>query len=197
MDAKKLGEFIAGCRKEKNMTQAELAVKINVTDKAVSRWERGIGFPDINTIEPLADSLGVSILELMKAEKITANQVTNEEAAEAITDTLHVAKEQQRKERRNIFSILGSLLVLLVLILFLDSLQWQMDMVIFTVAGVVFPLFCIGGFVALLGYGAWRKATGKTSRQTFALALALLCILVLILGLFLMIGALGIGPVPN
>ena len=197
MDAKKLGEFIAGCRKEKNMTQAELAVKINVTDKAVSRWERGIGFPDINTIEPLADSLGVSILELMKAEKITANQVTNEEAAEAITDTLHVAKEQQRKERRNIFSILGSLLVLLVFILFLDSLQWQMDMVIFTVAGVVFPLFCIGGFVALLGYGIWRKATGKTSRQTFALALALLCILVLILGLFLMIGALGIGRVPN
>ena len=41
MDAKKLGEFIAGCRKEKKMTQAELAVKINVTDKAVSRWERG------------------------------------------------------------------------------------------------------------------------------------------------------------
>ena len=44
MDARKLGDFIAGCRKEKNMTQAELAVKINVTDKAVSRWERG-GFP--------------------------------------------------------------------------------------------------------------------------------------------------------
>lgn len=41
MDAKKLGEFIAGCRKEKNMTQAALAVKINVTDKAVSRCERG------------------------------------------------------------------------------------------------------------------------------------------------------------
>ena len=197
MDAEKLGGFIAGCRKEKNMTQAELAVKINVTDKAVSRWERGVGFPDINTIEPLADALGVSILELMKAEKFTTDQVTNEEASEAIKDTLLVAKEQQRKERRSIFAILGVLLVLTVFILFLDGMQWQMDMVIFTVAGVVFPLFCIGGFIALLGYGIWRKATGKSSRQTFVLALALLCIMILICGLFFLIGALGIGPVPN
>ena len=69
MDAKKLGKFIAGCRKEKNMTQAELAVKINVTDKAVSRWERGIGFPDINTIEPLAEILEVTVPELVHGER--------------------------------------------------------------------------------------------------------------------------------
>ena len=48
----KFGAFVAKCRKERNMTQADLALKIQVTDKAVSRWERGIGFPDINTIEP-------------------------------------------------------------------------------------------------------------------------------------------------
>ena len=50
------------------MTQAELAGKIGVTDKAVSRWERGLGFPDINTMEPLADALGISLLELMRSE---------------------------------------------------------------------------------------------------------------------------------
>lgn len=59
MDAKVLGSFIAAHRKENHMTQAELAKKIHVTDKAVSRWERGLGFPDINTIEPLADALGI------------------------------------------------------------------------------------------------------------------------------------------
>ena len=50
MEAKQFGQFIAGIRKEKKMTQAELAEKINVTDKAVSRWERGLGFPDIQTL---------------------------------------------------------------------------------------------------------------------------------------------------
>ena len=55
MDAKKFGTFIATLRKENNMTQVELAQKLQVTDKAVSKWERGLGFPDINTIEPLAE----------------------------------------------------------------------------------------------------------------------------------------------
>lgn len=50
MDAEKFGTFISQCRKEKQMTQAELAARLQVTDKAVSRWEREIGFPDISTI---------------------------------------------------------------------------------------------------------------------------------------------------
>ena len=59
MDAKKLGLFIAQLRKEQNMTQADLARKLQVTDKAISKWERGLGLPDINSIEPLAEALGV------------------------------------------------------------------------------------------------------------------------------------------
>lgn len=51
MEAKEMGEFIAKLRKEKQITQAELARRLNVTDKAVSRWERGIGYPDKNTID--------------------------------------------------------------------------------------------------------------------------------------------------
>lgn len=97
MDAKIFGAFIAECRKGKNMTQADLAKKLNVTDKAVSRWERGIGFPDINTIEPLASALEISVLELMKSERITSNEVTKEEAMGVITDTLNVAKLQRRQ----------------------------------------------------------------------------------------------------
>ena len=72
MDAEKFGAFIAAARKEKNMTQKALAEKLHVTDKAVSRWERGLGFPDIHTIEPLAEALGVSLLELLHAERETA-----------------------------------------------------------------------------------------------------------------------------
>ena len=69
MEATKLGKFIATIRKEKQLTQAELARKLNVTDKAVSRWERGLGFPDINTLEPLADALGITLTQLMKCSK--------------------------------------------------------------------------------------------------------------------------------
>ena len=69
MDAQKFGAFIAQCRKEKSMTQSELAAKIMVTDKAVSRWERGKGFPDINLLLPLAEALEVSVLELVHSER--------------------------------------------------------------------------------------------------------------------------------
>jgi len=77
MDAEKFGAFIAEARKEKNMTQAELAEKLQVTDKAVSRWERGVGFPDINSLEALAEALGLSVLELMRSEKIEENETLN------------------------------------------------------------------------------------------------------------------------
>lgn len=179
------------------MTQADLASKIQVTDKAVSRWERGLGFPDINIIEPLADALEVSVLELMKSERMAANQVTGEEASEAIADTLNVARLQRRRERRNAFRILGVTAVIVIFLLFIDSMQWQADTIIFTLAGVVFPLFCAVGFIALLCNGVWRKARGKPCRQAFALSLALLLLLIIFLGLFFLIGALGVGPVPN
>ena len=74
------------------MTQAELAARLQVTDKAVSRWERGIGFPDISTIEPLADALDISVVELMKSEKSMATELSKEEAAQAVSDTLTLAK---------------------------------------------------------------------------------------------------------
>ncbi len=70
MDNQKLGIFITELRKEKGLTQAQLAQKLNVTDKAVSKWERGVGFPDIKLLEPLADVLDISLLELMKSESL-------------------------------------------------------------------------------------------------------------------------------
>ena len=70
MDAKKFGAFISERRKEQHMTQAGLAGKIGVTDKAVSRWERGLGFPDINTMAPLSAYIIFGRIEkIRKAEK--------------------------------------------------------------------------------------------------------------------------------
>ena len=66
---KSIGEMISSLRKEKGMTQNELAEKMNVTDKAVSKWERDLSCPDINTISKLADILDVSVDELLQAKK--------------------------------------------------------------------------------------------------------------------------------
>ena len=69
MDAKSTGEFIAALRRERGMTQKELADAIAVTDKAVSRWETGKGYPDVETLAPLAETLGVTVGELLAGER--------------------------------------------------------------------------------------------------------------------------------
>ena len=66
---KNIGEKIAFLRKEKGMTQSQLAEKMNVTDKAVSKWERNLSCPDINTISKLADILEISVEELLQAKR--------------------------------------------------------------------------------------------------------------------------------
>ncbi|MBQ3011743.1 MAG: helix-turn-helix transcriptional regulator [Oscillospiraceae bacterium] len=63
-----MGEIISTRRKELGMTQKELAAKMNVTDKAVSKWERGIAYPDIQSVPQLAEVLEVSVVELMDAQ---------------------------------------------------------------------------------------------------------------------------------
>ena len=65
---KSIGETIATLRKEKGMTQSQLAEKMNVTDKAVSKWERDLSCPDINSIPKLAEVLDVSVEELLSAQ---------------------------------------------------------------------------------------------------------------------------------
>ena len=82
LDVQRFGAFIQSRRKELGLTQGELGQKLNVTDKAISRWERCIGFPDINLLEPLADALQISIQELMQCEQIKPEEKTVEMKAE-------------------------------------------------------------------------------------------------------------------
>ncbi|MBQ3500259.1 MAG: helix-turn-helix transcriptional regulator [Oscillospiraceae bacterium] len=78
MEKQTLGQKIAELRKAKNMTQLELANLLNITDKAVSKWERDISCPDINTFPKLAEILGVSVDELLQAS--TANKEEPDES---------------------------------------------------------------------------------------------------------------------
>ena len=70
MTNRSMGEIISTLRKEKGMTQKQLADLLNITDKAVSKWERDIAWPDTQTIPKLAEILGVSVEELMNAKSV-------------------------------------------------------------------------------------------------------------------------------
>mgnify|MGYP000490155303 CR=1 FL=1 len=74
MNQEKIGKFIAYCRKEKNMTQEELAQKLHLTDKAISKWENGRGLPDLSLIKDVSDILGVTVNELLTGEKLDSKE---------------------------------------------------------------------------------------------------------------------------
>ena len=74
MDNIKFGKFIKELRAENNMTQKQLAEKLYITDKAVSKWERGLSLPDISLLENIAEIFGVSVSELVNGERDTASK---------------------------------------------------------------------------------------------------------------------------
>ena len=70
MDQTKIGKFIAECRKKKKLTQMELAEKLNITDRAVSKWENGRAMPDSSIMLELCNLLGITVNELLSGEVI-------------------------------------------------------------------------------------------------------------------------------
>ena len=78
MSNKSIGEMISSLRKEKGMTQNDLAEKMNVTDKAVSKWERNLSCPDVNSIPKLAEVLGTTVEELLNAQSKKENSKISE-----------------------------------------------------------------------------------------------------------------------
>ncbi len=137
MDTKKFGLFVAETRKEKGMTQIELANKLQVTDKAVSRWERGIGFPDIELLEPLSDALGVTVLELLKAEHLTQQEMTVEVASQAFIDTIDVAKAQMKMWKQIMIATVCVLLMIFLAQLIPNLFGFNLPMIIPVVLGLV------------------------------------------------------------
>ena len=109
MDNLQFGTFIAQLRRDAGLTQKELADRLNVTDKAVSKWETGKGFPDIKLLEPLADALGVTLVELIQCRRQTAQQLSVSEASSVVSQALG---QSERITARRYLRLLKWLLVL-------------------------------------------------------------------------------------
>lgn len=99
MDNTKTGAFIKALRTEKGLTQRELAERLHITDRAVSKWERGLSAPDIALLEPLAELLEISVVELIRGERIPEEEHTPALAEHAREVLVYSGREARRRER--------------------------------------------------------------------------------------------------
>lgn len=100
IDNQKFAAFLLQLRKEKGLTQKELAQRLYVSDKAVSKWERGLSLPDISLLQPMAEVLEVSVTELLSGQYIRPDQpLTVEEVEPLVTGALSMTAEEQEAQR--------------------------------------------------------------------------------------------------
>ena len=118
MNSNAMGLFISEIRKKKNLTQRELAEKIGVTSKAVSKWECGLGFPDISLLEPLARELDVSILELLKGQFLNKNEQVEKDDINILLNTFVKISKEQKFQKLFFSTIIICLFFLIILFLY-------------------------------------------------------------------------------
>lgn len=100
MGSREVGSFIARRRKEKHWSQKELAGVLHVTDKAVSRWERGVGYPDVALLLPLAQALEVSVTEIMEGKYISEEEGNTVQAQQAVEHSVQYYMASSMEERK-------------------------------------------------------------------------------------------------
>lgn len=129
MDKNATGRFIAELRKQKGFTQKELAEKLMVTDKAISRWETGKGLPDTSLLKPLGDVLGVSVTELLSGKKIEEVDM-KEWADNIILEALNYSKRMLASVIGTILFIIGIAFIISPLFLASQSHIWALGIII-------------------------------------------------------------------
>lgn len=157
MDLSKTGLFISDLRKQQGLTQKELAEKIGVTDKAVSRWETGRGFPDVSILKVLTEVLNVSITEIVNGEKTTPDNV-EDLSDKAIIEALNYSKQMGKKVMGILLIIVGFGLTASPLIFLAKS-----GFSILYLLGIV---AAIAGVVVL----SYKKSSIKNRRKTMRLS---------------------------
>ena len=174
MNQVKIGKFISECRKKANLTQMQLAEKLNITDKAISKWERGIAMPDASIMVELCDILGISVNELLVGDKISTENNT-QQSEQLLID---MANELQSKNKTiwsamwviMIVCIIGLIGGLAVVAFFVPEGVWQLVAIL-----VICALFLIPCFYALkleVSVGAYKcKNCGHEIVPTYKEAL--------------------------
>ena len=108
MDQEKIGRFIQACRKEAGLTQAVLAERLGITDRAVSKWETGRSLPDSSLMLPLCQELHITVNELLSGERLDAMDTYQKMAEENLLQ-LHALEEEANKKRLSLEWVIGFL----------------------------------------------------------------------------------------
>lgn len=122
MDYEKIGSFIAAKRKEKGMTQKDLAELLGVSDRAVSKWERAKSFPDVSLLKPLCQAFDISISELLDGEEKPKPEITKAEADETVIAGINA---YTKKERRKQQILQAAVLLTLAAVMLCAYFIWQ------------------------------------------------------------------------
>ena len=125
MNQEKIGKFIAECRKEKNLTQVQLAEILNMSYKSISKWETGRGLPDSSIMLELCEALGISVNELLSGEHLIEEQY-KEKANENI---INIAKEsdKNRKTKNRIIVVIVTIFTCILLMLFVNTIYKNIE----------------------------------------------------------------------
>ncbi len=118
MSQEKIGKFIAKCRKEKNMTQQELALKLDVTDRAISNWENGRRLPDYSIIEKLCNELDITINELFACEKISNKDYKEKSDKNVVNILKNNELYSKKKQRLHLLDFYVSIILILFLLIY-------------------------------------------------------------------------------
>lgn len=147
MNQEKIGKFIFECRKNKEMTQSELAEKLGVTDKSISNWENGRNMPDLSLFKPLCDILDISINDLISGEKVSKDKY-QDKFEENIISTIEYTNTKI-KEKNNIirvlFLVFGLMISITAMTIFPSESSW----------GSIYSV--IGILISLVGFSKFTK----------------------------------------
>ena len=165
MDQVKIGKFISECRKKNNLTQMQLAEKLNITDRAISKWETGKAMPDSGIMLDLCNELKIAVNELLSGEMIEMKDY--DKKAEELLLEMHKQKEQSDRRLLTIEIVMGVITLILYIVLVMGvgflPIKESIQVLIIMLATI---LIVIMAFVALkieqiAGYYECRKCHHK------------------------------------
>ena len=169
MNQEKIGKFIAECRKNKKMTQSELAERLGVTDKSIGNWENGRNMPDLSLFKPLCDELDITINELLSGEKIKKEKY-QEKFEENIINTIDYSTKKiniSNKTLSIVLIVLGILLSFTAMTIFPSDSSW----------GSIYSV--VGGLISLIGINKMLNKLSLTKRILISISYFILFLILL------------------